>query len=396
VKVGRCMLVLLEAVASGGLPEPLELEDPVAAFRTLSHDPELRATVATTDGRRWTALDLQEATLDGAPRALPDAAASGDGPLRSLGWGAIEAARTGPPALGGLAPTGRRSSTSSRPTGAPWAPGPAHDRVRMLDLQYHDVRRDKGLHHRLVAAGRVVRLTTDDRGHRGDDRRRPRTRGRGSAGECVRRFPGAVVAAGWDSVVLDLGADRGLVRLPMPEPGLGTRALTEAALDAADDVADLLRTSTCARSSPASSPEAGGALPSPDGSAVPVARGPRRTDERLGDRCRVGARSAAGAGRRRRVRRDAAAPARSAAARRRRRTCSTRSTPSSRTTPRSSSAATSRRAASDLPPSARRRVAAEVRRRVIGLETEYGISCTLDGRRSVPAPRTSPDACSVT
>jgi hypothetical protein len=36
-----------------------------------------------------------------------------------------------------------------------------HDRIRMVDLQYHDVRRDKGLHHRLVAAGRVPRLTTD-------------------------------------------------------------------------------------------------------------------------------------------------------------------------------------------------------------------------------------------
>jgi chromosome segregation protein len=33
----------------------------------------------------------------------------------------------------------------------------------MVDLQYHDVRREKGLHHRLVAAGRVPRLTVLER-----------------------------------------------------------------------------------------------------------------------------------------------------------------------------------------------------------------------------------------
>jgi hypothetical protein len=50
-----------------------------------------------------------------------------------------------------------------------------------------------------------------------------------------------VVAAGWDSVVLDLGEEEGLARLPMPEPGLGTRALTGAALERARDVGELLR-----------------------------------------------------------------------------------------------------------------------------------------------------------
>jgi proteasome accessory factor A len=110
----------------------------------------------------------------------------------------------------------------------------------MLDLQYHDVRRDKGLHHRLVAAGRVARLTTEDEVIAAMTTAPEDTRA-WFRGECVRRFPGAVVAAGWDSVVLDLGAEEGLVRLPMPEPGLGTRALTEAALDASGDVAALLR-----------------------------------------------------------------------------------------------------------------------------------------------------------
>ena len=34
-------------------------------------------------------------------------------------------------------------------------------KLRAIDLQYHDVRRDKGLYHRLAATGKVERLTTD-------------------------------------------------------------------------------------------------------------------------------------------------------------------------------------------------------------------------------------------
>ena len=58
-------------------------------------------------------------------------------------------------------------------------------------------------------------------------------------GACIRRFPAAVVAAGWDSLVLDAGGDS-LARLPMDDPALGTRALTEEVLQQAEDVADLL------------------------------------------------------------------------------------------------------------------------------------------------------------
>ncbi len=37
-----------------------------------------------------------------------------------------------------------------------------HDpKLRAIDLQYHDVRRDKGLYYRLEAAGKVERLSTD-------------------------------------------------------------------------------------------------------------------------------------------------------------------------------------------------------------------------------------------
>lgn len=239
VKVGA-MLVLLDAVASGALPAPLELVDPVAAMRTISHDPTLRATVATTDGRRWTALDLQEEMLLRCDRALPDSVRSDDARASFGAWRELlEAGREGPQALVGRADWATKLDLIDA-FRARHGLDPTHDRVRMVDLQFHDVRREKGLHHRLVAAGRVARITSEQEVVVAIDRAPEDTRA-WFRGESVRRFPEAVVAAGWDSVVVDLGGDRGLVRLPMTDPGLGTRALTEAALENAEDVVDLLR-----------------------------------------------------------------------------------------------------------------------------------------------------------
>ena len=237
VKVGSMML-LLDAIAQGDLPDPLELEDPVAAFRTLSHDPTLRATVRTSDGRRWTALDLQEEHLERCAR-IAEAGGPDDHAVVERWAAMIAAGRDGAASLVGTADWATKLDLIESYRARHALPA-THDRVRMVDLQFHDVRRDKGLHHRLVAAGRVPRLTTDD--EVGIAVTTPPEDSRAwFRGECVRRFPEAVVAAGWDSVVLDVGDGRGLVRLPMPEPALGTRALTAAALEGAADVADLLR-----------------------------------------------------------------------------------------------------------------------------------------------------------
>jgi proteasome accessory factor PafA2 len=239
VKVGA-MLLVLDAVAGGMLPEPIELDDPVAAFRTFSHDPTLRATVRSVDGRSWRALDLQEHYFEHARRSAERLQQRADDVDVLAQWESmLTAARSGPEALVGLADWATKLELIEA-FRARHALSSTHDRVRMVDLQYHDVRRDKGLHHRLVAAGRVSRITTDEE-IAVAVRMPPEDTRAWFRGECVRRFPDAVVAAGWDSVVLDLGGEDGLVRLPMPEPGLGTRALTGSALETAADVTDLLR-----------------------------------------------------------------------------------------------------------------------------------------------------------
>jgi proteasome accessory factor A len=111
-------------------------------------------------------------------------------------------------------------------------------KLRAIDLQYHDVRRDKGLYHRLERAGKVERLTTDEEVERAimdpPEDTRAYFRGR-----CIGKFPDAIAAASWDSLILDTGRDA-LQRVPMREPLRGTRAHVEALLDACDDVGTLV------------------------------------------------------------------------------------------------------------------------------------------------------------
>ena len=58
-------------------------------------------------------------------------------------------------------------------------------------------------------------------------------------GTCLARWPQAVVAANWDSVVLDVGVEP-LRRIPMMDPLKGTRAHVAALLEACETPLDLV------------------------------------------------------------------------------------------------------------------------------------------------------------
>jgi proteasome accessory factor A len=111
-------------------------------------------------------------------------------------------------------------------------------KLRAIDLQYHDVRRSKGLYYRLEAAGKVERLTTD---HEVDlaIMEPPEDTRAYFRGNCISRYPDAIAAASWDSIIMDVGAEA-LQRIPMREPLRGTKAHVEELLDACEDAASLV------------------------------------------------------------------------------------------------------------------------------------------------------------
>jgi hypothetical protein len=111
-------------------------------------------------------------------------------------------------------------------------------RLALIDLQYSDVRTDKGLYHRLVARGAMKTLLAP--GEAANAAYEPPVDTRAYfRGECLRRYGQSVVAASWDSVIFDVGRES-MVRVPMAEPLRGTKAHVGELLDRCPDAASLV------------------------------------------------------------------------------------------------------------------------------------------------------------
>jgi proteasome accessory factor A len=107
-------------------------------------------------------------------------------------------------------------------------------RMAALDLQYHDLRPSRSLFARmdtetLVDESAVVDAVTEP----------PRDTRAWFRGQCLKRWPAAVVTANWDSLVFDLGTDP-LRRVPMMDPLKGTAEHVEALLEACASPSELL------------------------------------------------------------------------------------------------------------------------------------------------------------
>ncbi len=239
LKVGT-MLLLLDAIEDDALPPVPELAAPVAAFHAVSHDLTGRVALPLAAGGTITPIGLQRWYLDAVRRYVKDRdqpldAAAGEVLAR---WeDVLLTAEDDPRKLAGRVDWATKLELLEgyrTRHGLDWN----SDRLKMVDLQYHDVRRDKGLYHRLAARGRVERLVTDAEVDAAVHTPPEDTRA-WFRGECIRRFRDKVVAAGWDSLVLDADQDS-LQRVPMMEPGRGTRAQVGQLLEEADTVAELL------------------------------------------------------------------------------------------------------------------------------------------------------------
>ena len=118
-------------------------------------------------------------------------------------------------------------------------------RLQLVDLQYSDIRPEKGLYHRLVSRGAMETLLPADAAESAIATPPDDTRAY-FRGECLRRYGQSVAAASWDSVIFDVGRES-LVRVPMLEPLRGTRAHVGELLDRCDTAAALVEALNAAR-----------------------------------------------------------------------------------------------------------------------------------------------------
>ncbi|SDI06092.1 proteasome accessory factor A [Actinokineospora alba] len=237
LKVGTTALVL-DMIESGIRFDHLKLADPVRAVHVLSHDPTLKATVELTNGRKFTGLDLQNAyhEMIAAHVDRIEADAVGHDVLRT--WGEILDALARDPMecadrLDWPAKLRLLEGFRAR-DGLNWN----SPRLHLVDLQYSDVRLDKGLYNRLVARGSMKRLVTEDEVRAAVYTPPSDTRAY-FRGRCLERYPNSIAAASWDSVIFDLGRES-LVRIPTLEPLRGTKAHVGDLLDAADTAEQLV------------------------------------------------------------------------------------------------------------------------------------------------------------
>jgi Pup amidohydrolase len=236
LKLGTTSIVL-KMIEDAFLPD-LSLVNPVSAIHEVSRDTTLSVAIELSDGRTLTAVQLQWEYFEFARKYVDREDDSQENREVLERWEAVlNALETEPFSLtrelDWVAKLRVLEGYRQR-DGLDWG----DSKLRAIDLQYHDVRRDKGLYHRLARAGKVERLTTDAEVERAIMAPPEDTRAY-FRGRCIGKFPDAIAAASWDSLIMDIGHDA-LQRIPMREPLRGTRAHVEELIDACDDAAALV------------------------------------------------------------------------------------------------------------------------------------------------------------
>jgi len=229
LKFGSTAMVL--SLIEAGLAPRIEVHEPVAALQAVSHDTSLTATLRLLDGRRVTALDLQWMYFEAAAKLAQDTgvadAVDGDGHTHEVleRWSATLTALDSDRAAAAstvewLAKLSLLEGYRQR-DGLEWADA----RLGLVDLQWADIRPEKGLYYRLLARERMQRIVDDETIARAATEPPTDTRAF-FRGRCVSRFGKDLVGASWDSVIFDLPGRGKLQRVPTREPLRGTEALT--------------------------------------------------------------------------------------------------------------------------------------------------------------------------
>jgi proteasome accessory factor A len=239
LKVGTTALVLamIEDDVTGD--RDLELADPVRAMHEVSFDRTFTRPLPMADGSTATALSIQW-ELFGLARKYAE-----DRGLACLGGEEVGAQvlerweevlhglETDPMSLARqvdwVAKLQLMEAYRER-HGCGWD----DQRMAALDLQYHDLRPSRSLFARLdteqlVDDAAVAEAVTVP----------PRDTRAWFRGQCLTKWPAAVVSANWDSLVFDLGTDP-LRRVPMMDPLRGTADHVDVLLQQSASPAELL------------------------------------------------------------------------------------------------------------------------------------------------------------
>ncbi|MFX4292665.1 depupylase/deamidase Dop [Streptomyces bohaiensis] len=242
LKLGTTSLVL-SMIEDGFIAVDLAVDQPVRTLHRVSHDPGLRGLITLRSGRTLTAVQLQMEYFELARKYVEERwGADADPETRDVltRWEDVLTRLESDPAslADQLDWVAKRELLEGyrRRDGLDWDAA----RLHLVDLQYSDVRPEKGLYNRLVARDRLQRLFSDAEVARAVAHPPENTRAY-FRGRCLDQYADDVAAASWDSVIFDLPGRESLQRVPTMDPLRGTREHVGGLLDRCDTAQELVR-----------------------------------------------------------------------------------------------------------------------------------------------------------
>ncbi|MGO9559810.1 MAG: Pup--protein ligase [Acidimicrobiales bacterium] len=162
LKVGATSILLRMLEEPGVVLRDLTLEDPIRAIREISHDITCRRLVRLANGREASALDIQKEYLS---RAIRFDEQRGLPPIEhralEMWQHCVEGIEKDPLSLDRECDWVMKHQLVEAFRERHQLPL-GHPRVALLDLQYHDVDRTRGVFYLLQRAGKAERITTDE------------------------------------------------------------------------------------------------------------------------------------------------------------------------------------------------------------------------------------------
>ncbi|MBI3355556.1 MAG: proteasome accessory factor PafA2 family protein, partial [Nitrospirae bacterium] len=237
LKVGTLNIVLDLLEADADLPQ-LDLDEPVRVFKQVSRDLDMKETLKLVGGRPTTALAIQRAYLKAATnfyashdldQVTKDVLVHWEKVLNKLDQDPRLLAKE----LDWVAKRHMIESYMDR-KGFGWD----DPRMKLMDLQYHDVRPEKGLFYTLERGNLIERIVPEHEIQSAEFSPPTGTRAY-FRGRCVSKFAKSLYGASWTSLLFDVG-NTTIKKVPLMDPHRGTQALTGGLLDTVDSVDALL------------------------------------------------------------------------------------------------------------------------------------------------------------
>lgn len=226
LKMGVTSLVL-SMIEDNFLDFDLTLFDPVSAMHQVSHDYNFEKVLGLQSGKTITALEIQHMYIEKALEYVATKGIHDEMTLDVLGHWSRQISALGSNKMSLISEVdwitklavleGYRHRDHSQ-----WD----DPRLAAVDIQFSDLRGDKGLARVMQSKGRMETMFTDLEVSNAVKHPPADTRAY-FRGMCMRTFTNEIAAASWDSVIFDLDPELPLTRIATVDARKGTKSLTE-------------------------------------------------------------------------------------------------------------------------------------------------------------------------